>query len=324
MTEHNFMFGKMSMFSYLLGAMNLKFLIMKKKLLLFLTFVLVSSSLVLSQNTENSRKTISGFVSTNNTALSSVNIKIENHINGTKTDAKGFYELEAKIGDVINFSYVGYRTVSVVVEDVTNVLNISMKLQANELGTAVVKARKKVKSLGEIEHEKRTATITTGVGKLDLKAIAQKVDYIDGRTLNQAAPSFRDAIAGKFTGPLPNIWDIDGFIFVLTPGIQEPPIDISHIEDIYVLSGQAGTTRWGGPVMIIRTSMSTDKIAAQKEKVAESHRNQNFYQDDAVALDASEEKITDDAMMKTITGTITYLDTPVPDVHVISESNKTG
>jgi hypothetical protein len=147
MVEHNFMFVKTSMFSYLLGAMNLKLLIMKKKLLLFLTFVLVSSSLVLSQNTENARKTISGFISTNNTALPSVNIKIENHINGTKTDSKGFYEVEARIGDVINFSHVGYRSVSIVVEDVTDVLNINMKLRTNELGTAVVKARKKVKEL---------------------------------------------------------------------------------------------------------------------------------------------------------------------------------
>ncbi len=295
---------------------------MKKTQFLSLLCILIVTSIGFAQNSTNSFKSISGYLSSNDGPLSSVNIKIENHINGTESNSRGFYEISAKIGDLIHFSHVGYHKVSVIVEDVTEVLNIKMQLQANELGTAVVKARKKVKSMGEIAHEKRTATIMTGVGKINLRAIAQKVDYIDGKTLNPAAPSFQDAIKGKFTGPrpIPSIWDIDGFIHVLSPGTPAPPIDISTVEDIYVLSGSSGTVRWGGPVLVIRTSMSSFGVSAEKEKVAESYRNQNFYQDDALPINASEQD-NDNPSLKTISGTITYMEVPVANVHVISETN---
>lgn len=290
-----------------------------KNLKLFLwCFVIVGLQTSVAQNNAKNSKTISGYVTSEAGPLSQVNIIIENHLNGTKTQTNGYYELEASVGDILHFTHLGYHKVSIVIEDITEILNIRMQLASNELGTAVVKARKKVKSYNEIVQEKRTATIMTGVGKLDLKAIAQKVDYIDGKTLNLAAPTFQDAIRGKFTGTLPQIWDIDGFIFELRPDVQEPYIDVSSIEDIYILSGVAGTARWGGPVMIIKTSMSNNAVAAKKEETAESFRNQNFYQDDAVSIDTSEEITFDNSVLKTISGTITFEKLPVANVHVTS------
>ena len=84
----------------------------------FLSFyiLLVSLSLFSQESKE-----ISGFITSLKSPLAGVNIIVKNETKGTKTNNKGYYSISVKKGEIITFSYVGMKTILVVVEDVTKV-----------------------------------------------------------------------------------------------------------------------------------------------------------------------------------------------------------
>ena len=92
--------------------------------------------------------------------MPNVNIIIVDASTGTKTDTQGNYTIKAKTGDIIKYSYVGFNTVSIIVEDITTILNIEMTQKVNELDEAVVTARKKPSNVSELE-KKLNVTLTT-------------------------------------------------------------------------------------------------------------------------------------------------------------------
>ena len=75
--------------------------------------------------------TITGSVtdSDNNDALPGVNVIIKNTTNGTNTDFNGNFSIDnVKSGDVLVFSYLGFKTYEYTV---TNSFNISISLDAD-------------------------------------------------------------------------------------------------------------------------------------------------------------------------------------------------
>ena len=93
-----------------------------------------------AQHTEE-LKTIYGKITQFNEPVSHVNISIKGTQKGVQTNNQGFYSIKAKKGDILQYSYVGFQTVTVVVEDVTAILNIEMDNNINELDEVVVKAK---------------------------------------------------------------------------------------------------------------------------------------------------------------------------------------
>ena len=150
---------------------------MKNKILLL--FVLIPFTFF-SQNSENQNlKTISGFITYKNKVLSNVNVFIENTTRFSVSDTKGFYSIKAKIGEIISFNYVGLQTKSILIEDVTSVLNIKMKEDINVIRINT----KKVVKLGE--------------GTIGDKGKEFKLLQIKGEELNKDATSLTKAILEK-------------------------------------------------------------------------------------------------------------------------------
>ncbi|MFK2819684.1 carboxypeptidase-like regulatory domain-containing protein [Flavobacteriaceae sp. LMIT009] len=292
----------------------------KIKKRLSLGFLLLFLTTVIAQGT-TTEKTIKGQITYLDAPLANVNISILDSKTGTSSDQNGNYSITAKIGDIIKYSYVGFNTVSILVEDVTSVLNIEMTEKVNELEETVVTSRKKVGRNARVASKKEKI-INTSVGKINVELLATKVHYLEGRDLGFHYFTLAEALEGKFSGKIPSMVDIDGRL----TSADDPSINLARIKDVYVMTSRVGTAKWGGPVIIVRTMDSPEEIAKRKEAVAEQYRNQNYYNNDAAEvvdnLEVSTSTSTvnnrsnDTGITKEITGKVTYLDSPLSRVNV--------
>ena len=85
---------------------------------------------------------ISGVVTQNGYPVYNAGVSIMDSPQGVLTNEKGSYTIEAKPGDVLIFQHLGLKTVEVVIEDVTNILNIAMNREEEQLEEVVVEKRK--------------------------------------------------------------------------------------------------------------------------------------------------------------------------------------
>ena len=206
---------------------------MKNKLTLL---VLLVPFYFFSQTSQNTLyKTISGFIYHNNKALENVSIFVDNTTRYSISDTKGFYSIQAKIGETISFTYVGLNKISILIEDVTSTLNIDMKLDNSITNSQF----NKVPKLGE-----------SNIGE---HIIIPEIVNIDGNSLNKNAASLTKAIQEKapyFTvryddfgeeitylkgnelnGPV--VWEIDGVFFDIPY-----PIYISEVKEVFIFNNQ--------------------------------------------------------------------------------------
>ncbi|WKD84901.1 TonB-dependent receptor SusC [Polaribacter huanghezhanensis] len=82
-------------------------------------------------------KTISGTVSDKSGILPGVSVLIKGTKTGTETDFDGKYSIKAKTGDVLRFSYLGYKTVEKTIGS-SSTINVTIKEDANVLDEVVV------------------------------------------------------------------------------------------------------------------------------------------------------------------------------------------
>lgn len=108
-------------------------------LLAFLSFKNVNHSFT----SKNELKTITGIVSDEIGPIAGVNVIVKGTSRGTTTDFEGKYSIKAKVGDRLEFSYVGYKTKNVKIGN-SNVYNI--KLDAAPLEEVVVQGYQTKKS----------------------------------------------------------------------------------------------------------------------------------------------------------------------------------
>lgn len=101
------------------------------------------------------QKTVSGTVSDETGPLPGVSVLIKGTKTGTETDFDGKYSLQAKQGDVLQFSYVGMTTVEKTV-GTSNVIDVVMAAGDNMLDEVVITTmgvKKEKKSLGYATQE---------------------------------------------------------------------------------------------------------------------------------------------------------------------------
>ncbi|MGV6832174.1 MAG: YfbK domain-containing protein [bacterium] len=134
-----------------------------------LTFILC----LLLTSIQAQTKTISGNVSDISGPLPGVNVIVKGTKIGTQTDFDGNYSIIANKGDILEFSYVGFRTVTQKIGD-DEEINITMEEDASVLDEVVVTAqgiRREKRSLGyavsevkgtEIKHEGDVARVLSG------------------------------------------------------------------------------------------------------------------------------------------------------------------
>ena len=125
-------------------------------------------SLAVSQEVFAQMKTISGTVTSvsDGAPIPGVNILVQGTTKGTETDFDGNYSIEIEKGAILNFSFLGMKTVSKTVGD-SNTLNVAMEEDAAALDEVVITA------LG-IKKEKKALTYSAQeVGGDDLTKVKQ-------------------------------------------------------------------------------------------------------------------------------------------------------
>lgn len=264
-----------------------------------------SSNISPVNNNEIIEKEIRGKITYLDSPIPLVNVKIVGKNSGVVTNPRGEYQIKANVGDIIQFSHVSYATVSIIVEDITETLNIEMVLQENELDTVVINADTKQGKTAE-RAKKSDSKFNSAMGTFDPKTSGNAISYIDGNEKTAGARDILDVLNGKVAGirvnretnevfmrstgsintELPPIWDVDGNVITYIP-YNLPPDDI---QDIYLLKSLAATNRYGsqgrGGVIVVRTRTGNFSAAKaiENEKIAEQYRNQDRYMNDASQL----------------------------------------
>lgn len=269
---------------------------------------------------EKNLRTIIGKISYLNKPIQDVHILIKKKKKGTKTNVNGYFKVNAEIGDIITVSHIGFQTLNIVVEDITQTLNITLSEKTNPLEETVIRvAKPKEMSI----TEKLDREIQTANGKINPMLFPSKVHYFEGKNLNHYI-SLTEALRGKISGDIPQIFDVDGQIYY-----DDTFIPMAQIIDIYIITGSAGTMRWGGPFVIVRTTESPEEKQKRREAVAEQYRNQNYYNNDAI-VDTTKTLAPSQALskakntMRMVTGRITHLDAPMPSVHIQVKNSPRG
>ena len=265
-----------------------------------LAFLFLSLT-VHAQNTIE--KEISGIITYEGAPLSNVNILIKNSEKGTSTNNKGVYKIRAKEGDILQFTHINMKAIEVLIEDITTILNISMKAANNELDEVIISSKKKNKQTGL--YPKKPKKISSGGFTIDTRRTGYSVSYISGEELNLSGISIGRALQGKIasyklvvddfgneyaklrdTGTILTvkyaIWVVDGQVYNFAP-----PIPLENIKEVAVLRSLAGVNRFGseavGGAIIINTNVGNFDPVKDVYSEENPYTNKEYYNEDAVA-----------------------------------------
>ena len=156
---------------------------MKKIYLLLIVFF----SLLISTQANAQEKTITGTVTSKSDGapLPGVNIVIQGTSRGAQTDFDGKYSIVASVGEILNFSFIGMRTVSVTVGE-SDTINVVLEEDTASLDEVVVTAlgiTREKKSLGYAVTELKSSDINT---VKDFNVANSLVGKVAGVTINNS------------------------------------------------------------------------------------------------------------------------------------------
>ncbi len=252
---------------------------------LFLIFLMAS---IISLDAQEAIRRIRGKVTTEGKPLKNVNIRVKNISKGVLTNAKGTYEIEASVGSVLVFSYVGLQAVEVTIDAENNVYNLKMSPEVQELDEVVVK-RKRPFTQKELlaEYPTNKNLIKTSWGILDKDRASHSMRIIDGSEILPTGHDFLTSLRSHFPNmrvfrdtfpisvyfpnagilnPPPAIFDVDGFIYEQAPTWIVP----AEIDRIAVMKRNGAIIRYGnagvGGVIIINTKEKTrvDELGVER------------------------------------------------------------
>lgn len=223
-----------------------------------------------------------GTVSDGYNPLQNVNIQIEGTDLGTSTNKDGKYQILSKPRDILIFSYVGMLSQEIIVEDVTERLNIEMRPNTQQLDEVVVTKRinRRSQDYLRLQYGIDKDVVNTSFGFIDKKRVGYHLKVIDGEDLNPAAIDILSALQGRVAGlrlgsigqfgekalfirgsssinnPKPAVYDVDGML------MTRPPLYLSlqNIDRVAVMPSLASTVLYGniasGGVILINTKGS--------------------------------------------------------------------
>ena len=241
-------------------------------------------------------KTVSGTVSEATGVLPGVSILIKGTAKGTETDFDGKYSISAKAGDVLSFSYVGYKTVEKKVS-ASNTINVTMEEDASVLDEIVVTAlgiKREAKALGYAQQTV-TGDILNKTKETDLStAIAGKVSGI--QFTGQPTSTFKAANI-RLRGNSNLLYVVDGVKLN-----SRTDVNNDDIESLTVLKGLAATALYGpdgknGAIVIV-TKRAKSGAAIVKYSHTSSFANAYImpsYQDEYGGGYANDNKTSADA-----------------------------
>ncbi len=225
------------------------------KIFLLLFFVTLSQINATTNTLANQQQEIKGTVKdSDNFPLSGVNIIVKGTTTGTQSDFDGNYTIKARKGDVLQFSFIGMKTVSVTVGS-SNRINITMEDDANALEEIVIVgygSQKKTNVTGSISSVKAEdlVSIPTTNAVQALQGRATGVSIINGGSPG-ASPTVRIRGIGTLGDNTPT-YVVDD---VITSDISS--LSANDIESISVLKDASTTAVYGSlganGVIVIKT-----------------------------------------------------------------------
>lgn len=218
-------------------------------------------------------KTVTGTVSDASGFIPGVNIVAKGTTNGVVTDFDGNYEISNVTSDaVLVFSYLGYKTVEVVVGQ-QDVINVSMEEDTEALDEVVVvgygtqRKSNVVGSVVSVEVNEATALPTTNVSEmLRGRAAGVQVNLGDARPGGSSNIVIRGNVSVAPNGNSPLII-VDGLPFDNLNDVA--PDDIANIE---ILKDASSTAIYGS-----RASNGVILVTTKQGKLGKSTINYNGY-----------------------------------------------
>jgi tetratricopeptide (TPR) repeat protein len=226
---------------------------------------------------------VHGTISNELGIIQNVTVQVKNTFIETKTNAEGYYEIEANEGDVLVINYLGMLEKQV---QVTNLKTINVVLQPDG------QLLDEVFLEGEVKKEE---LVDLGLGqKKSFDALGYSANIVTEKDIKPHHTNLMDILGGKFAG-IPSgvgkpgqtpifrlrsqnslndsaaIYDVDGQIFDTNASLspQVPIIDVQNISSITVLKSLAATNKYGtlgrGGVIVIKTKTFTGETTKPKK-----------------------------------------------------------
>ncbi|WP_416440161.1 SusC/RagA family TonB-linked outer membrane protein [Leeuwenhoekiella sp. A16] len=236
-------------------------------------------------------KTITGTVSDDSgVPLPGVNIVVEGSSTGTQSDFNGNYSIQATIGDVLTFSYVGFAPQQIIVGPADR---IDVAMAAGEaLEEVVVTAqgiRKEKQALGyavsEVDNEQLEQRAEGDVGRI-LSGKASGVNITAQSGLSGSGTNIVIRGLSSFSGSNQPLFIVDGVPFASDTNSQGDfvdgnngssrflDLDPNNIASVNVLKGLAAATLYGtagrNGVILITTKNGAAGNAMKKSEITVS------------------------------------------------------
>ncbi len=209
--------------------------------------------------------TIKGTVTGDGIPLPGVNVIVKGTTNGTTTDFDGNYNIKANANDILEFSFIGFKTKDILVND-RNVINVSLETDLSELDEVIVvgygtQRKKEVTgAVAQVKAEELLQTPVSDIGAaIQGKVAGVNIQAASGRPGEAANVQIRGVVSINGGGPL--------YVVDNIPQDGNPNIAPEQIESIDILKDGASASVYGvraaGGVILI----TTKKGKAGKMKV---------------------------------------------------------
>ncbi|MGV8946485.1 MAG: SusC/RagA family TonB-linked outer membrane protein [Lutibacter sp.] len=225
--------------------------------------VLAHNKLLFSKFQQQTQQ-VSGTVTDTNGGLPGVSITVKGKPNGTITDLNGFYTIEVTSKDILVFSFLGYKTTSIPVEDRSQI-NVQLQEDMTALQEVQINA-----GYYSVKESERTGSISKiSATAIEKQPVSNALAALQGRmagvyitqTTGVPGGSFDVQIRGqnsmRYNGNRP-LYIIDGVPYASDPigtGINSPvlpgqpsplnSINPDQIESIEVLKDADATAIYG-------------------------------------------------------------------------------
>ncbi|MBQ4821009.1 TonB-dependent receptor [Aquimarina sp. MMG016] len=227
---------------------------------LFFTILILFQTTLLAQDSY----LLTGKVTDEKTMpIPGVNVIVTNTTNGTSTDFDGLFQIQVKPKDVLQFSYVGYVTQTVIITN-QQTLNITFKEDANTLDEIVVigyGTQRKSSLTGAISKIVNEDLEQLPVSRVDDALVGQVSGVNIQATEGEAgsAPTIRIRGTGSITGDSNPTIVVDGLI---VDNDFLGSLDMNDVESFSVLKDAASAaiygSRGGNGVIIITTKQGKE------------------------------------------------------------------
>lgn len=192
--------------------------------------------------------------------LAGVSVIVKGTRKGTSSGTDGSFSIEANVGDVLEFTIVGYQKKSVNVGKQT-VINVTLEVNASDLSDVVVvgygtqKRSSVTAAISKIQND-NLDEVPSGRPETALIGRMAGVDISQRRNIPGAAPNISIRGTGSISANNSPLIVIDGF-----PGGDLGQLDMNDVESIEVLKDASSAAIYGsrgaGGVILVTTKRGT-------------------------------------------------------------------